>query len=160
MKGKRFKYELPTAHADVPGDPEWVIPIMTQVGDAFAHGTPIDVQTLTDRLGLPDRVIAELANQLEKQGLIHRVEGSDEAPTRYSLSMPPDQIGVQRLLDVADAIRHKPDAARQQAGWAMLRKLSEAQRVAAADLTLATLLSQNGKAPPGAEADLAAAAKP
>lgn len=145
MKGKRFKYELPTTHADVPGDPEWIIPIMAQIGDCFTHGKTIDSQSLADRLGLPDRAVVDLSLKLEEAGLIHRVEGSDDVPSQYALSLPPDQIALERLLDVADTIRHSPDAARQQAGWAMLRKLSEAQRIAAADLTLASLLKDNGK---------------
>ena len=148
MKGKRFKYELPASvHADVPGDPQWIIPIITQIGQSFAQGKPIDSQSLADGLGLPDRVIVDLNLKLEHAGLIHRVQGGDDASAHYSLSMPPEQIRIKQLLEIADSIRHSSDPARQQAGWVMLRTLSQAQQVAAGEQTLASLLKVNGEAP-------------
>ena len=148
MKGKRFKYELPASvHADVPGDPQWIIPIITQIGQSFAQGKPIDSQALADRLGLPDRVIVELNLKLEQAGLIHRVQGGEDADAHYALSLPPEQIRIQQLLEIADSIRHSSDPARQQAGWVMLRTLSQAQQVAAGDQTLASLLKVNGEVP-------------
>lgn len=149
MNSRRFKYELPTqAQGAVPGDPQWIIPIMAQIGQSFVQGQAIDSHSLADRLSLPDRAIVDFNLRLEKAGLIHRVQHADDALAQYSLSLPPDQIRIGQLLEVADAMRHASDPSRQQAGWALLRTLAKAQADAAADMTLAALLKTSGQSAP------------
>ncbi len=146
MNSRRFKYELPSqSRGAVPGDPQWIIPIMTQIGQSFARGQPIDSHTLADRLALPDRAIVEFNLQLEKTGLIHRVAQAEDATAQYSLSLPPERITIAQLLEVADSMRHAADPSRKQAGWELLRTLAKAQVEVAADMTLASLLSDKAK---------------
>ncbi len=145
MNSRRFKYELPTqAQGAVPGDPQWIIPIMTQIGQSFVQGQAIDSHALADRLSLPDRAIVDFNLRLEKAGLIHRVQHADDALAQYALSLLPDQIRISRLLEVADSMRHASDPSRQQAGWELLRTLAKAQTDAAGEMTLASLLKANG----------------
>jgi membrane protein len=142
MKGKRFKYELPTTHAEVPGDPQWIIPIVTQIGQDFTQGKATESRALTDLLSLPEPAVAELCLKLEEAGIIHKVQGGENDGTHYALSLPPDKVRIERLLTVADSLRHASDPSRTQAGWELLRTLASAQRVAAADLTLASLMRE------------------
>ncbi len=146
MKGKRFKYELPSqSRQEVPGDPQWLIPIITQIGQAFNDGKGVDVHTLADRLALPELAIVSLNTKLEAAGLIHRIEHSEDAAAQFTLSRPPSQIRIQTLLELADTLRHTSDSSRNQAGWNLLRELSQAQQLAAAQTTLDSLLTKNGE---------------
>mgnify|MGYP003483116162 CR=1 FL=1 len=73
----------------------------------------------------------------------HRVVIGNDAEVRYSLALPPDQIRIEHVLQVAESIRLGSDEARNHPGWVVLRELSAAQRAAAGDMTLAKLLAQS-----------------
>lgn len=127
----------------VVGDPLWLIPMMTMIGEAFVRSKTVDRQTLSDDLQLPVRIIDVMTGKLIEQGLLHRVQRSDDRDAGLSLARGPDQIRVSQLLEIGrsfsapNTTRH---GARQAAG--MLANLHEAQHAAAADATLATLLDR------------------
>ena len=124
------------------GDPMWLIPVITRIGQAFNAGAVIGSQTLSEELDLPLPVVVQLANKLETEGLIHRVEDTGGAhETGYTLAAPPQQIHVTRLLDIAKAMSRSDDLEQASPGWACLDTLAAAQRITAADTTLATVLA-------------------
>jgi len=124
------------------GDPMWLIPLITRIGQAFNAGTVINSQVLSEELDLPMPVVGQLTNKLETEGLIHRVADMGVAhETGYTLAAPPQQIHITRLLDIAKAMSRSDDLQQASPGWACLDTLAEAQRTTAADTTLATVLA-------------------
>ncbi|MEX2216562.1 MAG: YhjD/YihY/BrkB family envelope integrity protein [Phycisphaeraceae bacterium] len=144
MGGRQFKYALPVPQQQqhLDGDPQWIIPIMTQIGHAFGEGKALDSYKLADRLNLPDRLVVSLCLKLEKAELIHRVVQGDDHAACYSLARPPEQIDLARLLAISESIREGSGPARQQAGWQFLRRMTQVQRDAVNGQTLAGLLAE------------------
>jgi membrane protein len=131
----------------IPGDPMWLIPLMTRIGQAFEQGNTIDRAALAEALNLPVRVVTELASRLEDKGFIHELQRDDDAAGGYTLAMPPRKIAMSHLLDIARAMRMTTDAKASDPGWAYLDQLHDTQRSAADTTTLATLLEDSSPGP-------------
>lgn len=130
--------------AAMRGDPLWVLPMMVHIGEAFARGQVIGRQLLAQQLGLPVRAVAALAEQLEAEGLINMAQSRRLGETGYSLAVPPERIPITRLLDVAAQVSNPQGKPRHDAGWDYLASLAQAQREAAGEATLATVLAKKG----------------
>ena len=123
------------------GDPLWLIPLMTRVGEAFNEGEVLSGQNLAEQLDLPLGVVVQLADRLENEGLIHQVQSAGAVvPSGYALATPAQQIPLKRLLEIAADISRSADGNRDSAGWRYLGALAAAQRDAAGDTTLASVL--------------------
>jgi membrane protein len=116
----------------IEGDPDWMLPIMCEVGNSFGEGETLDHQTLSDRIGLSSRSVHELTAHLLDADLLLQVTRSD-AQDGLTLARPADKITLVEILDLAHRIRppHRHPA------WKAFSILKEAERQAAQGKTLA-----------------------
>ena len=114
------------------GDPEWMLPIMCEVGVAFEAGETLDHQELANRIGLSARIIHELAGHLIAGSLLRKISGP-EGDDGLTLARPANKIPLVEILDLAQSIQppHKHPA------WTTFAGLKNAERQAAVGKTLA-----------------------
>lgn len=150
MRGNRYKLMKAGRECDTLLDPRWVIPVMASIGASFKEGKTTTAEQLAQQMTLPVRAITQMIEQLRQAGMLHRVEEghSDEDPG-YSLAVPPDQIGLSRLLELSRGISMQEQSLRNVPGRELLAELSKAEHQAADRGTLATLLASNGEAKDG-----------
>lgn len=134
MRGRRLRDRRDRQRL-LHGDPDWMLPIMTEVAHAFRLGQAIGRQDLADRLGLSSRIVHEMENRLIEGGCLQRVASSADQE-RLTLAQPADQIPIARILGLAHQFRPTND----HPAWKTLAGLKQAERDAAADRTLADLL--------------------
>ena len=120
----------------LPGDPDWMLPIMTEVAREFRRGESIEVQELADRLGLTGGVVREMAAHLVGANLLRRVEATMESNAGLALARPAETITVREILKLAMQSRPNHD----HPAWNLLHILKEAELETAADRTLADTL--------------------
>ncbi len=118
------------------GDPDWMLPIMTEVAHAFAAGEPIDNQELAERLGLSSRVTLEMVVKLIEAKMLLRVSTGAGDENSLTLAKPADKIHVSEIL----ALAHRSRPTSNHPAWRALANLKRAEREAAADKTLADLI--------------------
>lgn len=157
--GLELAFALQTLHGKVPtkaedeplpvicGDPDWFIPILTQIGQAFAEGKTVDQQEIADRLGLPSRIVSDFGGELVKAGLAHRIDGE---ACGYVLARPPDRISIAEVLELGRQLSWKHNPPANRANWDFVERLYQAQRNAVGEATLATLID----APPSRSASV------
>ncbi len=118
-----------------PGDPDWMLPIMSEVGTAFEAGTTIDKQTIADRIGLSSRIVHEMTDELVEAGLLRRVTGDLDEGESLTLSRPAAKIDVIEILELAHRFRPTSD----HPAWQSLANLKTAEREASRGSTLADI---------------------
>jgi membrane protein len=118
------------------GDPDWMLPIMTEVARAFAAGEAIDNQELADRLGLTSRVTHEMVGKLVDDDLLRRVTAGAGEKDSLTLARPAEGIEVGEIL----AIAHRSRPTSDHPSWQALSELKKAERQAAAGVRLVDLL--------------------
>lgn len=143
MKNKRFKHRDELVGSVIESNPAWLIPIMVGVGQAFAKGQSTSVDQLCGQLNLPANMVKPLLRELEKEGLVHQV--ADPRHRRdhdddYMLSLPPESIQMERLLELSHRITAGPGSHQPKTGWQCLAQLDQAQRQMLQGSTLAALL--------------------
>lgn len=152
--GLVWTYTLQTVRGRVPtkaedeavvvasGDPDWMLPLMVEVGRAFEAGQELTRSKLVERLGLPGRSIHHLCDALIEEGLLRRGDG--EAEACLLPAKPLDKITVDDVLSL------KPYGHQKSAGesaWAFLNELDEHRKQLAEKTTLADLASAPQKLP-------------
>ncbi|MEX1026918.1 MAG: YhjD/YihY/BrkB family envelope integrity protein, partial [Candidatus Paceibacterota bacterium] len=131
---------------ELPGDPAWLIPILADIGRAFHKGETVGRQQLSERLGLPTRVVNEYGSQLQKAGVIHCLEATLGGDVSYTLARPPEQIAVAEVLELGRQLSMRQHEPAFDVDWVYLDKLHEAELVAAGDATIASLIEDvNGQ---------------
>ena len=136
LRGRRVRVLPDQPERWLEGDPDWMLPIMTEVARAFDRGDVIDDVELAEQLGLPRTSVREMVTKLVEEGWLRRTVDADaEAIT---LSHPKEKIPVVSILELAH--RHRPT--RGHDAWRTLQDLKSAERVAAGDRTLADVLSR------------------
>lgn len=123
------------------GDPDWMLPIMSEVARGFENGESIDNQTLSESLAMPSRVVHEMTGKLIKAELLREVGGSTESDARVGLTLarPASKIRVAEILELAHS--HRPTS--NHPAWQTLANLKEAERTAAKSKTLADITSSD-----------------
>jgi membrane protein len=118
--------------ATLNGDPDWMLPIMCEVVNAFDTGLALDHQSLANRIGLSTRTVNELVSHLTEANLLRQVNLTD-SHIGLTLARPADKITLVEILDLAADIcpPHKHPA------WKTFSSLKEAERQAAQGKTLA-----------------------
>jgi len=116
----------------VDGDPDWMLPIMCEVGSSFAEGIVLDHQALSSRIGLSSRTVHELVPHLIDAELLREVSTNDEN-AGLTLARPADKITIVEILDLAEKIRPP----HRHAAWKTFSSLKQAERKAADGKTLA-----------------------
>ena len=124
-----FREEEAASHE---GDPDWMLPIMCEVGHAFEAGTTLDQQELASRIGISNRMIHELVAHLVEGSLLLKVS-CGEVQEALTLARPASKIQLVEILDLAQSIRppHKHPA------WEAFSSLKAAERQAAMGKSLA-----------------------
>ena len=116
----------------IEGDPDWMLPIMCEVGNSFEDGIVLDHQTLSTRIGLSTRTVHELVDHLLEANLLRQVTRTDTHPG-LTLARPADKITLVEILDLAQSVcpPHRHPA------WKTFASLKDAERLAAGGKTLA-----------------------
>ncbi|MFK8111928.1 MAG: YhjD/YihY/BrkB family envelope integrity protein [Rubripirellula sp.] len=115
------------------GDPDWMLPIMSEVAFSFESGEPIDNQQLGDRLGMPSRVVHEMTTKLVEANLLCRVSKGVGEEGALTLARPAEKIEIQEILQLA----HRVGPTSDHPAWKTLANLKEAEWQAANGKTLA-----------------------
>ena len=120
------------------GDPDWMLPIMSESAHAFESGDSLGNQGLADRLGLPARVVHEMTSKLVDAAMLRRVSTGAGDEDTLTLARPADKIGIAEILELA----HRVGPTSDHPAWRSLAHLKQAERAAAAGKTLADLASE------------------
>lgn len=127
----------PNADALPSGDPDWMLPIMSEVGHAFEAGNPITNQELADQIGLSSRIVHEMTSQLVDAGLLRRVTSGAGEEGSLTLARPAEKISIAEILELAHRVRPTSD----HPAWKTLASLKQAERDAADGKSLADVQS-------------------
>jgi membrane protein len=138
MKGREFQRLEPSAPRSV-SDPRWLVPMMAAIARGFARGRPRSRQDLAEELQLRLESVADLADKLEKEGLVHQVQLRGSSDVALTLALPPESIPLARILDLGSRLNVGPRE-RTGPGWRFLETLQKAARAAAEERTLASLV--------------------
>lgn len=117
------------------GDPDWMLPIMSEVASEFAAGRSLDHQDLADKIGLSPRIVHQMTTKLIEAGLLRKVTASAAEEETLTLARPAETIDVREILELAHQTRPTSD----HPAWKSLENLKRAEREAAAGKTLADL---------------------
>jgi membrane protein len=133
-----FRGRLPSSngrgdHVLPSGDPDWMLPIMCEVGHAFEAGNPINHQELADRIGLSSRVVHDMTSKLVDAEMLLRVTAAAGGEDAMTLARPAEKISVGEILGLAHRVRPTND----HPAWKTLADLKKAERDAAEGKTLA-----------------------
>lgn len=96
----------------VPGDPRWLLPIVTRIAAGFRDGRPTSRRDLVQETGLPFVVLQPFLAVLENDGLIFAVKQKGDEPA-YTLAMPPAQIALDRVFGLSRSPSYTPGPAWQ-----------------------------------------------
>jgi membrane protein len=116
-------------------EPTAVVAMMERITRRFAAGHSAPIHLVAEAAALPESVVRPIAERLIEAGILHRVQGSEDA---VSLARPPEQISADQLIEIGfqsiDAAGHQPPSA-------LTRQLRDAQTALASQVTLASLVA-------------------
>jgi membrane protein len=115
------------------GDPDWMVPIMSEVSKAFASGHAIDQQEIVERLQLPGTIVHPMVCRLEEAGMVRWIASPSGREDRITLAKPAESIRIADILTLA----HRRPEGMDDSRWRLLDKLNQAQVTAAGTKTLA-----------------------
>ncbi|MEP3928025.1 YihY/virulence factor BrkB family protein, partial [Rhodopirellula bahusiensis] len=139
VRGKEFR-RGGEKQEDLPaGDPDWMLPIMTEVAIAFADGEAVGRQELSDRLGLSSRVVHEMENRLIEASFLRRVVTGAGQENQLTLARPANNILLAEVMRLA----HRFRPASNHPAWKTLADLKEAECVAAGTRSLADWMTED-----------------
>ena len=118
----------------VPGDPRWLLPIVTRIAAGFRDGRPTSRRDLVQETGLPFVVLQPFLAVLENDGLIFAVEQRSDEPA-YTLAMPPAQIALDRVFGLTCSPSYAPGPA-----WQYLERQRSREDDEAAGRSLESML--------------------
>ncbi|NND99874.1 MAG: YihY/virulence factor BrkB family protein [Pirellulaceae bacterium] len=139
LRGRRLRRRDLSEEDLLHGDPDWMLPIMSEVAHLFQIGKTIDHQQLADKLGLPGRIVHEMVNKLVDAKFLRRVSAGAGDEISLTLAMPAEKIRVVDILLLA----HKTRPTSAHPAWKTLANLKQAEREAAEQKTLADITAKN-----------------
>ncbi len=142
MRGRRSaKWIDADDEITLHGDPDWMLPIMVEVAEAFRQGKTLDFQQLSTRLGLNGNHIREMAERLVDAKLLRRVTqgNDDDEDDSLTLSRPADKIEIKDILTLA----HQSRSVSRHRAWLALSETMQKQRDAVSGKTLASLMAED-----------------
>lgn len=137
--GMQASAEAAAEEMSVHEDPQWILPVLVEIGRAFDHGGSASAQQIAQRLGMSARVAARHCQQLQEAGWVHRLAGSVDEQPFYSLAKPAAQIPLTAVMALVEPL---PDVARRSSDppWRYLVQLRQQQLAIAEGKTLADCL--------------------
>jgi membrane protein len=139
MKGRSFQPVEGRTDLGV-ANPQWLVPLMAAIARGFAEGQPRSRQDLAEELELRLEAVAELADRLEREGLVLLVQPRGGGDVALTLARPPESIPLARLVDLGSRLSVGPRK-RPGPGWRFLDTVRDAARAAAGEKTLASLIA-------------------
>jgi membrane protein len=136
IRGRRLRRVDQDESDLLKGDPDWMLPVMTEVALAFGRGKSIDHQEVADHLGLSGRIVHEMSHRLIDAGLLRRVSSGAGEEDALTLARPAEKIAIADILTLA----HQARPTSSHPAWKKLANLKQAQRAAASDQTLAEIV--------------------
>jgi DNA-binding IscR family transcriptional regulator len=121
------------------------LPVVVRIGRAFRQGRTVRGEELARSLRIPARAVRKLTQQLEQARLIHSVSSSLREEPGYALAKPPDEIRMTELLDICRDISLGSEPPDGSADWYVYDQMSEVQRKAVGQQTLADMLDATSK---------------
>ena len=145
LQGRVPRRQEENAAPSLPADADWLMPLLAEIAREFMEGRSIGRQQLSERLGLPSRIVNDFAVQLEKHGLIHTMQATPNDVT-YVLAFPPNRVRMANVLRLGRALSRSPgkqdDARTSLADWEFVDKLFQAKCAAAGNTTLEQLVDE------------------
>jgi membrane protein len=117
-------------------DPAVVVAVMQLIAQRFVEGQATTLDQLISTFGLPESVLEKITGALVADQVVHRLADSESS---VALSLPPEQISIERLLAVAQALTDREVESEPTAE--LLERLRHVQRETAASANLANLLA-------------------
>lgn len=115
-------------------EPAAVITVMEVIAEDFQSGQPTTQRRISERTGVPERIVQSMLQELAAAGLVHRLERDQST---VCLALPPDEITADRLIDIGFRLA---DHGGERAISHFAERLREQQRALAGAVTLAALL--------------------
>jgi membrane protein len=115
-------------------EPAAVITVMEVVAEDFHVGQSTTQRRISDRTGVPERIVQSIMQELSAAGLVHRLERDQST---VCLALPPEEIKADRLIDIGFRLA---DHSGERAISHFAERLREQQRALAGAVTLASLL--------------------
>ncbi|HEX7008920.1 MAG TPA: YhjD/YihY/BrkB family envelope integrity protein [Phycisphaeraceae bacterium] len=145
VRSRRQLEETTRQEAQEVADARWLIPLMAVVTQRFAQGQASSVSELSRQTALPLRIVHQLSQCLQGEGLLHSLESASDGEPRYTLAMPPEQIPLRRLIEVGQTLAAGKHATGRMPAQDVLDRLDAAVHQAASELTLAHLMNASDK---------------
>jgi membrane protein len=134
--GKRGPGRTSWSEDAIPlGDPDWMLPIMSEVASAFAAGQSLGHQEMSEKIGLSPTIVHQMTSKLIEAKLLRRVTASAGEEETLTLARPAESIDVREILEIAHRTRPTSD----HPAWKSLENLKRAERDASIGKTLADL---------------------
>ena len=105
LRGRRFVKSEQVEKDLIAGDPDWMLPIMSEVAHAFEAGRTIGIQEVADRLGLSSRVVHEMSGKLIDAEILRKIAGGTGEEESLTLAKPAEKITVAEILTLAHRTR-------------------------------------------------------
>ncbi len=134
-RGRPLDIDPSVPHGFLQGDPDWMLPIMAEVANAFSKGRSIDFSGLASRLGVSGEVIHEMTSKLIEANLLRRVTSNDE--DALTLARPAENIELQEIFELA----YQSRPTNQHPSWEALSELMQSERDTLSGKSLATILT-------------------
>ncbi|MBN2371616.1 MAG: YihY/virulence factor BrkB family protein [Vicinamibacteria bacterium] len=138
MRGRKFKSLEKSETRDLV-DVTSIIPMLTLIGRGFEEGRALSAEEIAEKLILPVRSVQRTGERLEAENLLNRIE-SGSGSVSYALAMPPDRIGIERIIDLCGALSTPRRVGSALPGGDLMARLADAQKAAASHITLANVV--------------------
>ncbi|MFG0257583.1 MAG: YhjD/YihY/BrkB family envelope integrity protein [Phycisphaerales bacterium JB043] len=117
-----------------PLDPLLRIATLIELGRSFEEGVSLDVDTLSERMDVPEAIVVEVIQQLLDDGMIRRTQDEEGEHDGYMLARASGDIRLGEVLDSRrDVVRSKAIA-----------PVRELLRMSMRDTTLADAVRESG----------------
>ncbi len=117
-------------------DPTSVLLVMQVVARYFEESHATSAREIADEVSMSEQTVMLMLDQLTTAGIVHRLDREDGA---IAMARPPDQVSAEELLEIGYRMCDESEAARSST---IIRRLREAQKGLAAQITLAKLADQ------------------
>lgn len=117
-------------------DPVRALSMLTVIAAAFEQGESMTTSEIASIVGLSGAAAEPGLRALEREGLVHQIDGPEDEPMRWALSRPPDRIEMRQ---VAESLLDSTDGETASSG--AMRGVRDALLNGLGDRTLASMLT-------------------
>jgi len=139
VRGRVPTKEEDDAALTASGDPDWMLPVMVEVGCAFDRGEKLTRGKLVERLGLPGRSVHQLCEALVDGGLLRQIDNDSG-----SLLLPALPLEKMTVDDVLTLNPYGHQASKEGPAWSYLEQLDQHRRQLAKETSIAELIEGAG----------------